>query len=188
MISIYKWLQGALALAIVALGILEPSVCYAQVDRQTSSAENELRWALQHHLQDRRIPDFEPTLYVHAFVDLAGNGKREAIVYVSGRGWCGSSGCHMLVLTEKGSSYRVVAEIPGVKLPIRVLGSKSHGWRDLSVFIQGGGVLDGYEEKVKFNGSTYTEEPSETTDKRPRQQMKGTTILSGNDKEVQLYP
>jgi hypothetical protein len=147
-----------------------------------------LKSVLQSYLQDKLVPDFEPTKYNFAFVDLAGRGKREAIVYVSGRGWCGSGGCRMLVLTQEGSSYKVIAKIPAVRLPIRVLESKSHGWRDLSVFIQGGGILRGYEEKVKFDGDTYSKDSSQPAEDERPQQMKGKIILSHDDKAVPLYP
>ncbi len=94
----------------------------------------------------------------------------------------------MLVLNQEGSSYKVITRIPGVRLPIRVLEAKSHGWHDLSVWIQGGGILRGYEEVVKFNGATYSKESSEAAEERPVEKMKGKVILSTKDREVPLYP
>jgi hypothetical protein len=164
------------------------NVCHAQAQRQTSVPEDRLRAAVQSYLQSPPLLNFERTSYMFAFVDLAGDGKRQAIVYLTDQGWCGSSGCHMMVLTLKGSSYKVVTMIPAVKLPIQVLESKSHGWRDLSVWIQGGGILRGYDEKVKFNGENYVKEGLEVDEEGPVRKLKGKIVLSYNDSEVPLYP
>jgi hypothetical protein len=179
------WLHGFSL--VVVCGLLA-TVCRGQVNRQLPSSDDRLKSALQSYLQDKLVPEFEPTNYNFAFVDLAGRGKREAVVYVSGRGWCGTGGCRMLVLTQAGSSYKVIAKIPTVRPPIRVLESKSHGWRDLSVWIQGGGILQGYEEKVKFDGNTYSKDSPQTDEERPVRRLQGKIILSGKEREVQLYP
>ncbi len=144
-----------------------------------------LRSAIQHYLQGPPLRNFEPTSYLFAFVDLTGEEKQQAVVYLTGRQWCGSSGCQMLVLTRDRSSFKVISRIPGVKLPIRVLHTRSHGWRDLSVFIQGGGTLDGYNEVIKFDGDRYREQDSSRT---RIAQLGGSIILSRKDKEVPLYP
>jgi len=58
---------------------------------------------------------------------------QQIVVYLTSDGWCGSGGCRMLVLDPKGSSYKVVAHIPTVRLPISVLTAKSSGWHDIRV-------------------------------------------------------
>ena len=186
--SIQNWLTGSLVLWIVAAGGLSARVCHGQTNPQPSSSEHRLRSAVQSYLQGPPLRNFEPTPYLFAFVDLAGAGKRQAIVYLTDRGWCGSSGCTMLVLTQEGSSYRVITRIPAVKLPIRVLQAKSHGWYDLSVWIQGGGIMRGYEEAVQFDGKDYIEESSEAAEERPIHHMKGKVVLSFKDKDQPLYP
>ena len=186
--SIQNWLPGSLVLWIVAAGGLSAGVCHGQTNRQPSSSEHRLRFAVQSYLRSPPFRGFEPTSYVFAFVDLAGAGKQQAIVYLTGRGWCGSGGCHMLVLTQEGSSYKVITMIPAVRRPIRVLEVKSHGWRDLSIWTRGGGIMRGYEEVVKFDGENYLKDSSEDTEERLVPQMKGKIILSLRDKEVPLYP
>jgi hypothetical protein len=52
------------------------------------------------------------TRYSPVFVDLDADSVAEAVVYVSGRGWCGSGGCLLLVLKSKGTSYKVVGRTP----------------------------------------------------------------------------
>ena len=94
----------------------------------------------------------------------------------------------MMVLTEEGSSYKVITIIPAVWLPIRVLESKSHGWHDLSIWTQGGGIMRGYEEAVQFDGKDYSKESSEAAEERPIHHMKGKLVLSSKDKDQPLYP
>lgn len=98
--------------------------------------------------------------YSAVFVDLSGEGKHEAIVYITGREWCGSGGCTMLILAHIGSSFRVVTKVTITRPPIRVLAGVSHGWRNLGVRIQGGGVEGGYEAELRFDGKTYPRNPS----------------------------
>jgi hypothetical protein len=100
------------------------------------------------------------TQYFSAFVDLKGDGTHEVIVYLSGDGWCGSGGCTMLVLAPKDFSYKVLTNIPITRPPIRVLATKSNGWHDLAVRVQGGGIARAYEAKLSFNGKTYPTNPS----------------------------
>lgn len=97
------------------------------------------------------------TRYFAVTVSLSGSAELQEIVYLTGDGWCGSSGCTLLVLDEKGYSddYTVVSKIVGVRPPVRVLSSKTSGWYDLSVRVQGGGIVNAHEAKLRFNGGSY---------------------------------
>ncbi len=91
------------------------------------------------------------TRYSAVFVDLRDDGTREAIVYLTSDGWCGTGGCTLLILAPEGVSYSVITKIPGVRLPVRFLTTTSKGWHDI-------GVVTGkplYEAVVRFNGETY---------------------------------
>src|SRR6187402_1014918 len=108
-IPMRKCLSGYLSLWIAALGSGFPAgVCHAQEDPPSSSHENQLRSAVQSYLQGPPLRNFEPTPYMFAFVELAGNGTRQAVVYLTGGEWCGTGGCTMLVLTQQNSSYKVL--------------------------------------------------------------------------------
>jgi len=95
------------------------------------------------------------TRYSAAFVDLRGDKVQEAIVYLTSDGWCESGGCAMLILEPRDSSYRVVTKTTITQLPIRVLTTKSNGWLDLAVRVQGGAFPFGYEAGLSFDGKTY---------------------------------
>jgi hypothetical protein len=109
--------------------------------------------------------------YFNAFVDLAGNGTKEAVVYLAGPEICGSAGCDTLVLMPDGSTYRVVATIGISRPPIEVLPTSSNGWHDLAVWVQGGGIQSGYEAQLRFNGNTYPNNPTIS----PATPLEGTT-------------
>ena len=94
-----------------------------------------------------------------AFSDLNGDGKQEAVVYMMGPNRCGTGGCHALVLSPDGSTFKVVMDASVSRLPISVLPTKSHGWHDLGVAFAGGGPGAGVAE-MKFNGKTYPDNPT----------------------------
>jgi hypothetical protein len=49
--------------------------------------------------------------FVAGFSDLNGDGKPEAIVYLTSNGWCGSGGCTTLVLIRDADSWRLLSKI-----------------------------------------------------------------------------
>jgi hypothetical protein len=75
----------------------------------------------------------KPGPYTGIAADLDSDGNAEAIVYLSGKGWCARTGCTMAVFTKAGRGYKPVSTVRRVKLPI-VISRKSHNyWRDLIV-------------------------------------------------------
>ena len=180
-------LPKPLLLAIVAHVAMSAHIGQAQATKRQSPPDERVRLAIQQYLQAPPLGNFEQTTYRRAFVDLAGEGTEQVIIYLTGRGWCGTGGCYMLVLTKRGSEYRVIARVPAVRLPIRVLDFKAHGWHDLAVFTQGGGVLRGYEEAVTFDGTSYSRQSSDGSDRGRVQDMHGRVVLSPRDKDLPLY-
>ncbi len=139
--------------AWIAVSAIFVATCCAQAPQTT--AEDLLRQSLQRWAGDPDSDDVKTTKYIHAFVDLNGDGKTEAIVYLMGRGWCGSGGCNTLILARVGGPWKVVNNITITRPPIRVLSSTSHGWHDISVWVQGGGIQPGYDAALSFNGKAY---------------------------------
>ncbi len=78
-----------------------------------------LKKLMQDHVRQIDPSLDETTMFSYAFVDLNGDGKDEAIVYLTGRSWCGTGGCNTYVLTRDGESYRFVARVPATRTPIR---------------------------------------------------------------------
>jgi hypothetical protein len=115
------------------------------------------------------------------------NGKAEEdIVYLSGQGWCGSGGCTMLILEPTGSSFKVLGRVTIVQLPIRLLRTMSHGHPDIGVFVQGGGIMSGYEAVLTFNGVKYASNPS-LPPARKATSIQGEVIITTTQESVPLY-
>lgn len=119
-----------------------------------------LRTFLRDYLEHAHAGKDMTTRYFSALVDLKNDGTQEFIVYVTGQKWCGSGGCRMLVLAPKGASFKVVGETTVTHLPIRELATKSNGWHDIGVWVQGGGIQPGYEAELPFAGDKYPSNPS----------------------------
>jgi hypothetical protein len=122
-----------------------------------AGSQEELRKFLQRFVDG--VSPTSPLSYMSASVDLSGDGVPETLVYLMGD-WCGSGGCTMLVLQQDGGAFRVVSQVTIVRLPIRVFRNKTNGWRDIGVWVQGGGETTGYEAVLPFDGSSYAENPS----------------------------
>ncbi|WP_155908176.1 hypothetical protein [Asticcacaulis sp. YBE204] len=85
---------------------------------------------------------------------MPGHGGRSLVlVYASGGGICGTSGCYLLILERTGTSYRVIGDIQGWPSIRRLTGNRAYP--DLSIWTQGGGVQPGYRSLIRFDGKAY---------------------------------
>ncbi len=171
--------------AVVAAGfMLLADGCLAQPQSHPSSnQEASVRRFLQGYLRNFR-GDFK-TEYFSVFVDLKDDGTRQAIVYFTDH--CGSGGCTMLILLPKGASYRVVTSITIARLPIRVLTTKTNGWHDIGVWVQGGGIQPGYEAKLSFNGKTYPRNPTMPPARQLTEKAAGEVVVPLDAEGKPLY-
>jgi len=156
--------RSTAALTCVACTAFLAAPCFTQAQRQppapASTAEKTLKTFLRAYLAAPPSNEDKTTRYSAVFVDLNGDGTPEAIVYLTGQTWCGTGGCHLLILTRKAASYRIVTETTITRPPVRVLRRASHGWRDITVWVAGGGIEPPYEAVLRFNGTTYPSNPS----------------------------
>ena len=79
------------------------------------------------------------TKYQIAEIDLNGDKKKDALVFLEGSYWCGSGGCSMLVFANKNESFKLVSAISLVRDPVIVSDGKTKNWRDIVVHVGGGG-------------------------------------------------
>jgi len=140
------------AAAIVAL--LACSSAIAQPSRDQS-----LHAFLATTFADARA-QWPDTTYVAAFADLNGDGRDEALVSLYSGLFCGSGGCALFIYTPAGGSWREVAELTIVNAPVRLLATRTRGWRDLAVHVRGGGMEIPFEARIRFGGRTYASNPS----------------------------
>ena len=145
-----------IAVGFVVLGIF--GCAYAASAGRESDVQ--LRAFLQKYLK-RYPPVLDQGLrYSAAAVSLGGNSRRQYLVYLTSRWWCGSGGCTALLLESDDGSFKVVEKFTLVRLPIRILPSKSHGWHDLAMPVSGGGIIHGYMALLRFDGRKYPSNPS----------------------------
>lgn len=109
------------------------------------------------------VRDHGLSRYTLALFDLNGDGNSEALIYAVDRRNCGSGGCDLYVLSENGEAYRLVTTISLTRPPIKVLSAVTHGWHDLAVRVAGGGIIPGYEARLRFDGSSYPLNPTAAT-------------------------
>ena len=136
---------------------------------------------------DHDLPKDSEVRYARAFVDLNGDKKKEAIVYLVGQWWCGSGGCPTLILKRTGSSFGIVTSISITRPPIKVLSTRSNGWRDISVWVQGGGIQPGYAAKLQFDGKTYPSNPSTPPARRLENHVGGIEVIQSIDGAQPLH-
>lgn len=122
---------------------------------------------LQARFPEAREPNNETT-YVVAFADLNGDGRDEALVSLYSGLFCGSGGCALYIFTPDGPSWRELAELTVVNAPVRLLATRTRGWRDLAVHVRGGGMDLPREVQVRFDGRTYAENPPTSRRSPPR--------------------
>ena len=71
-------------------------------------------------------------------------------------------------------------------LPIRFLGFAKNGYPDIGVWVQGGGILRGYEAALSFDGATYPLNPS-VPPARQLARAQGDVIISRASPGFLLY-
>ena len=149
--------------------------------------EESLRAFLQSYEGQPAPADERTTRYTFAYVDLRDDGPNEVIVYLMGPRWCGSGGCTSLLLLPVGPSWKVMSKTTVTQLPIRVLSTRTHGWHDLGVWVQGGGVQPGYEARLRFNGKKYPSNPSVPPAQKLREKVEGTVVIPADTKGAPLW-
>ena len=159
----------------------------AATAQSTSGSEENLKKFLQKYEGNPSSAAERTTRYAAAFVDLRNDGTQEVIVYLMGPAWCGNGGCSSLVLAPQGESYKVITKTTVTQLPIRVLSTKTNGWHDLGVWVQGGGIQPGYEARLRFNGKKYPGNPTVPPAQKLKNKVEGKEVIPAQAKGTPLY-
>ena len=137
---------------LAATAAVVASLCAGVAVAQTPPEDQ----ALIAYLRERAKEALDTTRYTASITPDGGT----TLVYLTGPNWCGSGGCRLLVLDRTGETYRLVGEISVARAPIRLLEQQTHGRRDLGVYVAGGGITQGYEAAVPFDGRRYAPNPT----------------------------
>lgn len=174
-------------LSAALLGALATTVCSTASSRPRPNAETVQSWLLQYHAEEFREPGNPEARYAVAYYDLNGDGDDEALVYFESRGNCGSGGCRLYILASQGGVWRRVSGHTASRRPIGVLPTKHDGWRDVSVFVAGGGA-ESYQAALPFDGKTYPLNPSVPPARRLSAQERMQVLLPSEGPLIPLRP
>jgi len=115
--------------------------------------------------------------YFSQSIDLNEDGKNEIIVYLVGPMVCGTGGCNTLVLAHDDDDVRLITNIALTRPPITAAVTRTHGWRDLVVHVAGGGIVPGYDARLRFDGTTYPTNPTVAPAERVEGEVSGVRVL-----------
>ncbi|RFM27500.1 hypothetical protein [Deminuibacter soli] len=89
--------------------------------------------------------------FTYSTADINGDGRPEIFAGMKGRYFCGSGGCTVYLLNNKGEKITAFTIVSG---PIIISNHTTKGWHDLIVPSSGTPYL------VQFNGKAYPSNPS----------------------------
>ena len=175
------------AARLTALGICLSCAAYCYAGGPTNTQHrHSIEPVLKRYLSEHDAAPGASTRYISAFVDLNEDGNKEAIVYAISPTLCGTGGCPMLVLAPTDSTYRIVGVTTITQQPIRVLATKTKGWHDIGVWVEGGGIQPGYEARLRFNGRSYPSNPTVPPAQSLRTHVPGRTVISSTARGMHL--
>lgn len=169
------------------IGLILLVSCHSPLNTENGLDGEEAILSSLRSIREGRGAEVDNTVKVNtAFVDLNGDNTKEVIAYVHGDNACGSGGCDLLILNKNNKEYELLTELTISWPPIRVLDSKTNGWRDIAVWVQGGGIQPGYEARLRFDGKSYPSNPSLVA---PEEGMpaKGKIVIDRSSPATPLY-
>ncbi|WP_157578707.1 hypothetical protein [Rudaea cellulosilytica] len=182
--------KSILRLAVfLFMGITSASACQASSTEKVGGCdiEKSVRNFLRQYLIDAPPQVRQGALFAFSSVKSESGFIQEVIVYVSGKGWCGSGGCNLIILAPQKDGYTVIGESGIVKLPIRLLSEKTNGLPNIGVWVQGGGVLNGYEVALPFDGKRYASNPTIPPAKPVPANSKGRVLIEKDQVGKPVY-
>jgi hypothetical protein len=174
---------------MVLLGVAMPigASFGQQGDASSNNPSEALKAFLRSYLNPQQKDEIKDTTQITVVsVKTEDKAGEEQVVYVSGRGWCGTSGCTMLIVEPFQSSFKVLGVEPGVQLPIRLLPSMKYKHPDIGVYVSGGGIEFPYEAVLSFNGTNYPDN-SALPPARKIKGSEGKRIITTTKNSVPLY-
>ncbi|REJ09874.1 hypothetical protein [Halobacillus trueperi] len=126
--------------------------------------------------------------YYYNRIDLNNDGDKEVFVFLVGPFVCGTGGCSAVILKENEGEYQVLSRFSLVRNPVIVSKTTTNGYRDLVMYVAGGGIEDFFAQ-VKFDGKTYPLNPSVQRKVAPGTKVEGGAIVADDlakSKGIQL--
>src|SRR5665213_2647415 len=154
----YQRIFRSALIVIVVVAALSgfPRYCLARTNGSANDGSTErLKTFLRSYLNPGGgLPD-KTTRVSIVSVPLEIGASEEQIVYVTGRGWCGSGGCTLLILEPSADTFKVLGDLSVIQLPVKVLPGFTKGHPEISVSARGVSVGSEYRVPLSFDGRRY---------------------------------
>lgn len=180
----FTWILRSATVVIYCFAVLLAT--YPAFARSAGQPDS-LHVFLSSYLVNPHFGADKTTRYVSAVVHLNEHGPQDVLVYVTGRTWCGTGGCTLLVLEESGTSYRIVTRVKLARPPIVVFEGTTNGWHNIGVSVQGGGVQSGYEAALEYNGHSYPSNPTVPPARRSHSENRDKVVIPVKADGTLLY-
>jgi hypothetical protein len=169
----YFILAPLLLLALTISGIGQTLLKIPQIKSETKP-DLSLKKAI---IRDLNLKPEDNVHYYFNLVDLNGDGKPEAIVYLVAPSLCGTGGCLAAIFEPDGQDFKIVNAIVLANNPIIVSEQRSNGWNDLIFYVAGGGAKPHYVV-LRYNGVNYPANPTEQPETIAPELIKGKAYIA----------
>lgn len=122
-------------------------------------------------------PGVDKIRYYYNRIDLDEDGKPETFVYLLGPSLCGTGGCSAAIFKQCNNKYELLSKFSLVNNPIIISNNKTNGFRDILMFVSGGGI-EGFLAELKYTGTSYPSNPSVKPKVKPGTKIKGVAIIA----------
>ncbi|MBA3940897.1 MAG: hypothetical protein C0520_06775 [Sphingopyxis sp.] len=83
------------------------------------------------------------------------DGTALTLVYPFGGAMCGSGGCSLYIVEQTAEGFHIVGKTSQVKLPVKLPSVGNRSRPSFSVFVQGGGIVNGYRALLRPQNGRY---------------------------------
>lgn len=129
----------------------------------------------------------EQLRYFSGFADLNGDGKRDAVAFVSGADRC-VNGCNFYIFKREGDRFEAMTRIPMTQAPVFILDEKHHDWHDLLVTVSDA-EGDDVRQRLRFADDGYIPVAQEKAGSQAEQAGQALLeSLEGNGHELDPEP
>jgi len=163
-----KWILGVIVLGWIYIQV--SSTSYATTDK-AEETKNKLDLSKVTYMNSETQPDpkleeafskvydlekgKDQITYYYNRIDLNDDQVPETFVFLVGPYVCGTGGCSGLIFTQ---DYDLISKFSLVRNPIIIRNKKTNGWKNIVMYVAGGGMEPSYKE-LKFNGNAYPLNP-----------------------------
>lgn len=150
----------------------------SRMDYEIERDEN-LEIAIKKFLGDYNKNSDGEIKYFYNKIDLNDDKKDEVFVMLVGPYTCGTGGCSAVLFEDTKEGYKPISEFTLVNNPVIISENKTNGWKDIIMYVSGGGTKKHYAI-LKYNNGKYPSNPSVEPEIKSDTLIKGTAILYGN--------